>query len=116
MQALRKAKDVIFIKPPADVEVPKEFKHLIKVLRSIEAGLGDGVKAPILEEENVRSVARKSIVYKNDLEKGSIISEQDLTTKRPGTGVEPNWMEFFIGMQLNRNVSKNQMLEISDFQ
>ena len=89
---------------------PKEFKHLIKVLRSIEADY-DGIKAPVPEEENVRSVARKSIVYENDLEKGSIISEQDLTAKRPGTGVEPNWMEFFIGMQLNRNVSKTKCLK-----
>ncbi len=94
---------------------PKEFKHLVEVLRSIETGLGSGIKGPALEEENVRKVARKSIVYQNDLLKGSTLSEKDLTSKRPGTGVAPNWIDFFIGMKLQRNVSKNQMLKMEDF-
>ena len=93
---------------------PAEFAHMVKTLRSIEIGLGDGVKRPILGEANVRDVARKSLVYRRSLLPGHVLSEDDFTAKRPGIGIAPNRMDLFIGMPLRRAVNGNELADLAD--
>lgn len=93
---------------------PKEFSAMIKVLRAVEAGLGDGVKRASNTEEDVKVAARKSLVYRNDLACGHVLREQDLTIKRPGIGVPPDRLEMIVGRSLTRDVAVDTLLQIED--
>lgn len=88
-----------------------EFKQLVQLIRAIEKGLGNGVKRPCATETNVSLVARKSLVYRNDLPAKHIIGLQDLTAKRPGTGLPPDQMALFIGRTLTEPVKRDEMAQ-----
>lgn len=90
---------------------PDEFKQLVQLVRSIEKGLGDGIKRPCAVETNVSQVARKSLVYRHDLPEGHSISSNDLTAKRPGTGLPPDQMTSFIGRMLTKPVGRDEMVQ-----
>ena len=90
---------------------PADFTQMVGLLRQIEEGLGDGVKRPRASEENVRSVARKSLVYRRDLPAGHVLSEDDLMGKRPGGGVGLDRIDLFTGRVLAQPVHADQILE-----
>lgn len=91
-----------------------DFTDLVNALREIEIGLGDGVKRPTNAEWDTRKVARKSLVYARRLESGSTIEAEDLTAKRPGTGVSPDKASLFIGRKTVRQVDLDDQLDIGD--
>lgn len=93
---------------------PTEFAQMIEILRKIEMGLGDGVKKPLQTELNVKSVARKSLVYRTSLPQGHILAEGDLIAKRPASGVSPDSIDMFCGLQLKSDVEKDQMVKFGD--
>jgi N-acetylneuraminate synthase/N,N'-diacetyllegionaminate synthase len=97
----------------ASVE-PAEFGDLVRLLRAVEAGLGDGVKRPRAVENDVRAVARKSLVWRADRTAGHIVTAADLTAKRPGTGVAPDRMDDFVGRRLGRSVAAGTMVVVED--
>ncbi len=97
----------------ASVE-PEDFKELVRIIRAIELGLGDGIKRPRDVESNVAKVARKSLVYRRDLGVGHILGEDDLTSKRPGTGVAPDQFDSFIGRRLKQPVRQDTMVKPDD--
>jgi len=97
----------------ASVE-PGEFAELVRLLRAVEAGLGDGVKRPRAAEADVRGVARKSLVWRRDLAPGHVIADDDLTAKRPGTGMPPDRMDMLTGRPLLRAVRRDEMADPAD--
>ncbi len=90
---------------------PAEFAQMVKLLRQVELGLGDGVKRRMASEQNILTVARKSLVYLNDLPAGHVLSLKDLTAKRPGTGMPPNQVDNLIGRTLDRAVTRNEQVQ-----
>lgn len=68
---------------------PSELKAMVDGIRKIELALGIPEKTPTEAELKNRLVARKSIVAKNSIKKGDVLSEDNITTKRPGTGINP---------------------------
>jgi N,N'-diacetyllegionaminate synthase len=59
-----------------------------------EVAIGDGEKTPSESEKKNIAVARKSIVAKHQIKKGEILTEENITTKRPGNGLSPmQWFE-----------------------
>ena len=62
---------------------------MVKAIRNIETALGDGVKRPSESEAKNISIARKSLVAACDIKQGTAFTEQNLTIKRPGTGISP---------------------------
>jgi N-acetylneuraminate synthase/N,N'-diacetyllegionaminate synthase len=96
--------------------VPEELKQMISSIRNIEKAIsGSGVKQPSDSEKKNLSVVRKSLHYKDDLIKGSIIKKQNLITLRPGNGISPMNYEEIIGKTLSRNVLKNELIKTTDF-
>jgi sialic acid synthase SpsE len=93
---------------------PDDFSDMVKVLRQIEIGLGDGVKRPLEVEQNVKQAARKSLVYREGLPKGHILTEDDFTAKRPGIGISPSQIDLYIGLRLTQIVQANTLVKISD--
>ena len=89
---------------------PDELKEMVKDIREVEKALGNGIKKPTKEEEEVKKVARKSIVAKVDISKGAIITEEMLDVKRPGTGIEPKYLKFIIGRKTKEDIKKDDVI------
>jgi N,N'-diacetyllegionaminate synthase len=68
---------------------PRELKSMVEGIRNIEEALGDGVKRPMPSELGNRDVSRKSIVASQDINPGQKFTEENLITKRPGSGISP---------------------------
>lgn len=97
---------------PASLE-PAELKQMIISIRNVQRAIGDGVKQPAsARERGNRDVARKSIVAACDIKAGEVFTEENLTTKRPGTGVSPmRWPEV-IGQKATRDYAENDLIEL----
>ena len=95
---------------------PKELKAMVTAIRNIESALGNGIKVPSPSERKNITVARKSLVAVRDLQAGHIIAEQDLTTKRPGTGLSPMRLYEVIGKKILRSVEEDEVLTEEHFQ
>ena len=76
---------------------PAELKNMVSSIRHIEQALGDGIKKVSDSERANISVARKSIVAACPIKKGDLLRENNLTVKRPGTGLSPMLWEQVIG-------------------
>jgi sialic acid synthase SpsE len=73
--------------------------------------VGSTAKAPLPSEEPARRYARRSLVTARDLPAGHVVSESDLTWKRPATGISPSEMSRVIGMRLVADVPEDTVLE-----
>jgi len=90
---------------------PDELKAMVRAIRNIEKSMGDGVKNPSPSELNNIYVSRKSIVAKKPIKKGDCFSEDNLTVKRPGTGISPMKWDEIIGEKANRNYRYNEKIK-----
>lgn len=76
---------------------PAELKAMVKAIRNIEQALGSGEKHVTDSERPNIEVARKSIVAARPIKKGELLSEDNLTVKRPGNGICPMLWDSVIG-------------------
>lgn len=92
---------------------PNELKAMVVSIRNIEQALsGSGIKEPSKSEIKNKAIARKSIVAKKYIKKGEFFSEENLTVKRPGTGVSPMLWEDVIGKESSRNFEEDDLILI----
>lgn len=91
---------------------PDELKVMVDSIRNIENALGSAVKKPSNSEIGNRAVARKSIVAKKDIKKGEILSEDNLTTKRPGSGISPMKWNDVIETAAVRDFEEDELIEL----
>lgn len=89
---------------------PDELKEMVKAIRDTEKALGDGIKKPTKEEEEIKKIARKSIIAKVEIPKGTIITEEMLDVKRPGTGIKPKYMGIVIGSRAKTEIRPNEQI------
>ena len=68
---------------------PQELVNYVKSIRSVERAIGDGIKRPTLTESEVAKVARRSLVSVREIETGELLSDQNVTLKRPALGIDP---------------------------
>ncbi|MCE2594058.1 N-acetylneuraminate synthase [Motilimonas cestriensis] len=68
---------------------PQELAAMVKAIRQVEVALGVGVKSPTVSEVKNKAVARKSLVAAEDIKHGEKFTKENLTIKRPGSGVSP---------------------------
>lgn len=94
---------------------PREFRELVDGIANITQALGSGEKKPWPVEIEIAKVARKSLVTTRTLMHGHVISESDLTAKRPGTGIPAMALEQVVGRTLANNVMENDLIKWSDF-
>ncbi|MBD3796593.1 MAG: N-acetylneuraminate synthase [Campylobacterales bacterium] len=89
---------------------PNELRAMVKGIRNIELALGDGVKKPSKSEMPNMEVARKSIVAAQDIQKGELFTEKNLTVKRPGNGISPMQWDRIIGTQAQKDYTKDELI------
>lgn len=91
---------------------PDELTAMVSMIRNIEQALGDGVKQPkAIEKANIE-IVRKSIIAKTDIKKGEIFTEDNITTKRPGSGISPMRWNEVIGQPAKRDFAEDELIEI----
>jgi N,N'-diacetyllegionaminate synthase len=96
---------------------PNELLAMVKAIRNTEKAIsGSGLKGPTPSEIPNIPVARKSIHYAGNLEKGHIIAKTNLVMKRPGDGISPMEYEKCLGKSLRTNVQEDQMLKWEDLE
>ena len=85
---------------------PKELKEMVKSIRNIELALGNGIKEPSQSEIPNINIVRKSIVANCSIKKGAILTQNNITIKRPANGINPMKWDEIIG-----SISKKDYLE-----
>ncbi len=91
---------------------PEELKAMVAAIRSIEIALGDGIKRLTPSEAKNKPVARKSLVAKQQIKAGDVFGEQNLTAKRPGTGISPMRWDEVIGRIAPRDFAEDELIEL----
>ena len=91
---------------------PQELKAMVDAIRNIEQALGDGHKHVSDSERPNIIVARKSIVAARDIKKGEILTDDNITVKRPGNGVSPMLWDEVIGTTAKRDFAYDELIEI----
>lgn len=90
---------------------PEELKAMVNAIRNIEKAIdGDGTKHVSDSERKNIAIARKSIVTACPIKKGDILTEQNLTVKRPGTGVSPMRWEEVIGTKAIKDFEEDELI------
>ena len=89
---------------------PAELKAMVKAIRNIEVALGDGIKRLTPSEAKNKPVARKSLVASKAIEVGELFSAQNVTAKRPGTGISPMRWDEIIGQAALKAYDKDDFL------
>ena len=88
---------------------PDELKAMVSAIRNIELAIsGDGEKHVSNSERKNISIARKSIVASRDIKKGEILSELNLTVKRPGNGISPMMWEQVVGTYATKDFTEDE--------
>jgi len=88
-----------------------ELFNMVRAIRNIESALGDGIKRPSLSEKKNKAVARKSIVAARNIHDGELFTEENLTAKRPGTGISPMQWDELIGQVATRNYKEDEQID-----
>lgn len=97
--------------------IPEELKEMVRAIRNIElATQGTGIKTPSPSEIPNIPIARKSIHFARDLEKGHIITRSDMVMKRPGDGISPMEYEKCLGKKIQSNVFADQIMKWEDLE
>ena len=91
---------------------PQELKQMVDSIRHIEAALGSGDKKPSPSEKKNMAVARKSIVAAARIKAGDILTEENITVKRPGNGICPMRWKEVLGTRAVRDFEEDELIEI----
>ena len=89
---------------------PNELKSMVQAIRNIEKALGTGIKNPSPSELKNKPIVRKSIVAARSIRKGETFTVENLTIKRPGTGISPMRWDEILKMKASRDFYKDEII------
>ncbi|EAH9136653.1 N-acetylneuraminate synthase [Campylobacter upsaliensis] len=88
----------------------EELRALCKGIRELEKALGSGIKKASKSEAKNKIIARKSLVAKREIQKGEKFSIENLTTKRPGSGISAMRYEEYLGKRALKTYKKDELI------
>ena len=88
----------------------KDFKKFIKSIRKTEKLLGSGIKLPTTTELKNRDIVRKSLIASSNLKIGTILKLKHIEIKRPGNGIQPDFLENILGMRITKSIKKGELV------
>ena len=91
---------------------PGELKAMVNAIRNIEKAMGDGKKHVSNSERKNIAVARKSIIAARDIKKGEVLTEENLTVKRPGNGINPMRWNEVVGKNAIHDFVEDELIEL----
>ena len=91
---------------------PLELKNMVQSIRNVEKALGNECKLVSESESKNVSIARKSVVAAKNIKKGEILSESNITVKRPGGGLSPMKWKDIIGSIAKQDYLPDEFIEL----
>jgi N,N'-diacetyllegionaminate synthase len=91
---------------------PEELKAMVRAIRNIEAALGNGIKCLTPSETRNKPIVRKSLVANRPIKSGERFSAENITVKRPGTGISPMLWDEVMGRPSPRDFSADELIEL----
>lgn len=91
-----------------------EMTSMIKNIRLLEAAMGSTRKFVVEEEAETVFVQRRGLYANRDMQKGSIITAEDVTVLRPALGILPKYRETIIGKTVNKDIQAGDPLYWTD--
>jgi N-acetylneuraminate synthase/N,N'-diacetyllegionaminate synthase len=95
---------------------PNELAEMVSAIRDVEKALGTGSRRLTQEEKEIRKKVRRSIVAKEKILKGTVITEKMLDFKRPGTGIEPKHLDKIIGKKAKKNIVPDELIAFKNLE
>ena len=95
---------------------PEELEELVKESKNIFTALGSKRRIVNKDEFEKRKKFRRSLLAAKDLSKGTMLTEKHLLSKRPGTGIAPNEIQYVIGKKLKKNYEADELLRWEDLE
>jgi N,N'-diacetyllegionaminate synthase len=89
---------------------PEELKAMVLSIRNVEKALGSNEKKPSPSEQENIDIVRKSIVASCSIKKGDLLTKDNITAKRPGTGVSPMKWDQIIGSIAIKEYKADEMI------
>ncbi|QSX39723.1 N-acetylneuraminate synthase [Shewanella cyperi] len=89
---------------------PAELAAMVSAIRNIEVALGNGIKQPSHSEMENRQIVRKSIVAARDIQKGELLSADNLALMRPGSGLPPSRWSEVIGTPAREDFKRGDII------
>ncbi len=90
---------------------PHDLYKMIKYVRETEKMLGLKRKIITQSEKRTKLLVRKSLVALKNIKKGDFFSYENITTKRPGTGISPFKIKNYIGKKSKKSFKKDQLIK-----
>ena len=90
---------------------PDKFAAMVQGIRAVERAMGDGIKRPMPSEITNIPIARKSIVAARKIHAGELFSADNLTVKRPGTGISPMCWDVLIDRPATRSYVPDELID-----
>jgi N,N'-diacetyllegionaminate synthase len=89
---------------------PGELKAMVLAIRNIEIAFGSYTKKPSPSESVNIDIVRKSIVASQDIEKGDLFTDKNISIKRPGDGINPMKWDEIIGSIAIKNYNTDELI------
>jgi sialic acid synthase SpsE len=91
---------------------PAAFVQMAEDIRKVESTLGSGLRKLTTQEEDIKKAARRSIVARVRIHRGTVIREEVLDFKRPGTGLEPKYANKIIGKKAKDDIEPDELITL----
>lgn len=92
---------------------PEELREYVNTVRAVELALGSGNKQPHESERDIKALARRSIVTSRRVQAGEKLDGDNLSLKRPGSGIDPRSWEAVCGRTARVDIESDVPLEWS---
>ena len=84
---------------------------MVQAIRDTESALGNNRRILSTAEQNARIMIRRSIVLRNNVQKGEKITLDKIKFARPGTGIPTNDFKFVDGRTVKQDLSAETVLQ-----
>jgi sialic acid synthase SpsE len=89
---------------------PPEMRAMVDGIRTVEKALGKAEKGLEPMEQEAFLYARRSVTSKVKIPRGSAITREMLTYKRPGTGISPRHLDMVVGRVARQDIPEDTTL------
>ncbi|HEX5185830.1 MAG TPA: N-acetylneuraminate synthase family protein [Nitrososphaeraceae archaeon] len=87
---------------------PVELKQLVRSIREVSSSLGTKTKHSIENERKFAAYGRRSLVASKSIAKGTKLTENMISSKRPGTGIPPQYFSLVVGRVLSKDITQDE--------
>lgn len=91
---------------------PAELRAMVRAIREVDRALGCPLKRVAHSEAANITVARKSIVAARPIKKGELLTEENITVKRPGGGISPLEWDNVLGTRAVDDFAYDSLIRI----